>query len=72
MLTLTYDYGVNAMDSIDKEFWTTKCKCGSKNCRGILSSYFLKQPIEIQKKYYKYLPPAIKRKYKTKFVKLRQ
>lgn len=59
---LTYDYGVNAMDQIDKELWKTKCKCGSKNCRGTLSTCFLKQPLEIQKKYYKYLPLSLKRK----------
>ncbi|MFA4872420.1 MAG: SET domain-containing protein-lysine N-methyltransferase [Patescibacteria group bacterium] len=67
----TYDYGVNAMDQIDKELWSTKCKCGSKNCRGTLSTCFLKQPIEIQRKYYKYLPQSLKRKYKNKFLKLR-
>ncbi|MFH1425808.1 MAG: SET domain-containing protein-lysine N-methyltransferase [Candidatus Kerfeldbacteria bacterium] len=67
----TYDYGVNAMDQIDKELWKTKCKCGSKNCRGTLSTCFLKQPLEIQRKYYKYLPSSLKRKYKDKFKKLR-
>ncbi len=67
---LTYDFGVNAMDQIDKELWSTKCTCGSKNCRGIISSCFLKQPIKIQKKYYKYLPPSLKRKYKNKLWKL--
>ncbi len=69
----TYDYGVNAMDQIDKELWKwkTKCKCGSKNCRSTLSTCFLKQPLEIQRKYYKYLPPSLKRKYKDKFSKLR-
>jgi SET domain-containing protein len=68
---LTYDYGVNAMDQIDKETWRTKCTCGAKNCRKILSTCFLKQPIEIQKKYYKYLPLSLKRKYKNKFLKLK-
>jgi len=67
----TYDYGVNAMDQIDKELWRTKCKCGSKNCRGILSTCFLKQPLDIQRKYYEYLPPSLKRKYKDKLKKLR-
>ncbi|MFH1253216.1 MAG: SET domain-containing protein-lysine N-methyltransferase [Candidatus Uhrbacteria bacterium] len=66
-----YDYGVNAMDQIDKELWTTKCKCGSKNCRGKLSTCFLKQPLANQKKYYKYLPASLKRKYKDKLLKLR-
>lgn len=69
---LTYDYGVNAMDQIDKELWTTKCKCGSKNCRGVLSTCFLRQPIEIQRRYYKFLPPSLKRKYRDKLKKARK
>ncbi|MEA3514417.1 MAG: SET domain-containing protein-lysine N-methyltransferase [Nanoarchaeota archaeon] len=73
---LTYDYGVNALDHIgkggyvSKGAWTIECKCGSKKCRKKISADFLKQPIEIQRKYYKYLPPAIKRRYKDKFNKL--
>ncbi|MBI4896198.1 MAG: SET domain-containing protein-lysine N-methyltransferase [Candidatus Aenigmarchaeota archaeon] len=69
---LTYDYGVNAMDQIDKELWKTTCKCGAKKCRRILSTCFLKQPIENQRKYYKYLPRSLKRKYKNKFSKVRR
>jgi len=69
---LTYDYGGNAMDQIDKELWTIKCLCGAKICRGTLSTCFLKQPIEIQKRYYKYLPQSIKRKYKDKFKGVRE
>ena len=74
---LTYDYGVNALDHIGKGgyitqgAWIMECKCGSKKCRKRISADFLKQPIEIQRKYYKYLPPSIKRKYKNKFLKLR-
>ncbi|MFA5992915.1 MAG: SET domain-containing protein-lysine N-methyltransferase [Candidatus Pacearchaeota archaeon] len=63
---LTYDYGVNALDQIDKELWKVKCKCGSKNCRKILSTCFFNQTPEIQKRYYKHLPSSIKRKYKDK------
>jgi len=63
---LTYDYGVNALDQIDKELWKTKCKCGSDNCRRVLSTCFIKQPAEIQRKYYNYLPYSIRRKYKLK------
>ena len=69
---LTYDYGVNAMDQIDTELWRMVCRCGSKNCRGTVSTCFLKQPIEIQRKYCRYLPPSLKRKYKSKFQKLFQ
>jgi SET domain-containing protein len=49
---LTYDYGVNALDQIDKELSKIECKCGSENCRGIISTCFLNQPIDIQRKYY--------------------
>lgn len=67
---LTYDYGVNAMDQFGKTLWTINCKCKSKNCRKKIPGDFFKQPKEIQIKYYKYLPPIIKRKYKNKIKKL--
>ncbi len=73
---LTYDYGVNALDHIGKVGyitqgpWVMRCKCGSKNCRKKISADFFRQPIEIQRRYYRYLPPVIKRKYKDKFNKL--
>jgi SET domain-containing protein len=67
---LTCDYGVIAMDQFGKTLWVMDCSCGSKNCRKKISGDFFKQPVEIQRKYYKYLPPAIKRKYKDKFNKL--
>ncbi len=63
---LTYDYGVNAMDQFDKNDWTLDCKCGSENCRNKIPSDFFKQPLEIQKKYFKHLPPSLKRKYKSR------
>jgi len=69
---LSYDFGVNAMDQINKELWRTKCACGAKNCRGVLSTCFLKQPIAAQRKYYPYLPSSIKRKYKSAFSKLQK
>lgn len=67
---LTHDYGVGAMDQFGKTLWIMDCKCGNKNCRKKIPGDFFRQPIEIQRKYYKYLPPAIKRKYKDKFNKL--
>jgi SET domain-containing protein len=63
---LTYDYGVNAMDQFDKEDWILNCKCGSENCRKKIPGDFFKQPFAIQKKYFKYLPPSLKRKYKNR------
>jgi len=67
---LTHDYGIGAMDQIGKTLWILDCKCGSENCRKKIPGDFFKQPIEIQRKYYQYLPPSIKRKYKDKFNKL--
>ena len=67
---LTYDYGVNAMDQFGKSFWVMKCGCRSKNCREKIPGDFFKQPIAIQRKYFKYLPASIKRKYKSRFKKL--
>jgi len=67
---LTHDYGIGAMDQFGKTLWTMDCKCSSKNCRKKIPGDFFKQPIYLQRKYYKYLPPAIKRKYKDKFNKL--
>ena len=63
---LTYEYGANALDQIGKSTWVMKCRCGSKNCRKKIPGDFFKQPIAIQKKYFKYLPASIKRKYKSK------
>lgn len=67
---LTYDYGVNALEQMDKNLWIINCKCRSKNCRKKVFGSFFKQPLKIQRKYYKYLPSSIKKKYKNKFKKL--
>lgn len=67
---LTHDYGAGAMDQFGKTLWTMKCRCGSKNCRKKIPGDFFKQPKEIQKQYYQYLPRSIKRKYRLLFDKL--
>lgn len=67
---LTHDYGVGAMDQFGKTLWIMDCKCESKNCRKKIPGDFFKQPKETQRKYYKYLPPTIKRRYKDIFDKL--
>lgn len=69
---LTYDFGVNAMDQFGKNLWVMDCTCGSKNCRKKIPGDFFKQPIKIQKEYYKYLPPIVKRKYRDRFKRLMQ
>ena|SRR3989338_8136285 len=67
---LTYDYGVNAMDQFDELDWIFLCKCGSKQCRKKVHCNFFKQTIAVQKRYFKYLPSSIKRKYRKKFEKV--
>jgi len=67
---LTYDYGANALDQFGKSFWVMKCRCRSKNCREKIPGDFFKQPIKIQKKYFKYLPASIKRKYRSRLKRL--
>ncbi|MBW3013446.1 SET domain-containing protein [Candidatus Woesearchaeota archaeon] len=68
---LTHDYSAAAVDQIDnKKGWVMHCRCGSKNCRKKITGDFFKLSIKLQKKYYPYLPPSIKRKYKERFKKI--
>jgi hypothetical protein len=67
---VTYDYGVNAMDPFDNLDFVMKCNCGAPTCRKNVHTNFFMQPIAIQRKYYCYLPPSIRRKYKKQFAKL--
>jgi hypothetical protein len=66
---LTYDYGVGALEQFGNAQWVLDCQCGSENCRKKVSGDFFEQPQEIQKKYYQYLPPSLKRKYKERFLR---
>ena len=68
---LTCDYGVNALDQFGKTNWVMKCGCGSKNCRKTIPGDFFRQPKSIQKKYLKYLPSSIKRRYRERIEELR-
>jgi len=64
---LTHDYAYTAVDQIDnKEGWEMKCSCGSEGCRGVVIGDFFKLPKKLQKKFYKYLPSSVKRKYPRK------
>lgn len=61
---LTQDYTLTAVDQFaGMGFWEEKCKCESKNCRGILTGDFFTLPDSIQLKFYRNLPPSIIRKY---------
>ena len=70
---LTHDYAAGAIDQINaKNSWKLRCKCGSKNCRKEVTGNFFKLPVELQRKYYPYLPPSIKAKYKDRFKRLKR
>lgn len=65
---LTLDYAASAVDQFaGKGFWVMYCKCGSKNCRGRVTGDFFQLPKELQRIYFPYLPPHIRKKYKAYF-----
>ena len=68
---LTSDYTLTSVDQFaGMGFWEGDCKCGSKNCRGILTGDFFTLSKEIQLKFYRNLPPSTIRKYNDRFKKL--
>ena len=68
---VTLDYTSTAVDQFaGKGFWVIECKCGSKNCRGKVTGDLFQLPRELQRIYYAYLPPYIKRKYRLHFAEV--
>lgn len=72
---ITVDYSTGApygcdSNEAEKGWRNMNCECGSKNCRKIITSNFFKLPKYLQKKYYKNLPPSVKRKYKSRIKQL--
>ena len=68
---LTHDYTLTSVDQFaGMGFWVVDCKCGSENCRGIITGDFFTLPKEIQLKFYRNLQPSIIRKYNNRFKKL--
>lgn len=57
---LFYDYSICCVDN-----WRMKCKCGSKNCRGVIIGNFFKLPYALQIKYLPYLDDWFKREFKA-------
>ena len=51
---ITFDYAMNNIDN-----WKMKCKCNSKNCRGIISTYNLLDK-KTKKKYKDYILDCLK------------
>jgi len=58
---LTADYRIRAYDD-----WQMECRCGSKNCVGVVTGNFFSLPPELQKKYLSYAPEFIQEKYKRR------
>jgi len=70
---LTHDYTATAVDQFNGNgFWVLHCQCGSKYCRSEVTGDFLEMPETWQRKYYPFLAPSIKRKYRDKFRRLRE
>lgn len=68
---LTIDVTLTAVDQFaGKGFWVMDCKCGSKNCRGMVTGDFFTLPNELQRNFYRNLPPSVIKKYKDRFNEL--
>ncbi len=66
---LTHDYTACSVDQYaGHATWVLECRCGSENCRGQVRGDFFEMPEEWQSRYYPYLPPSIRRKYKDWFL----
>ena len=71
---LTHDYAYTSVDQFDQKnkkkevfYWSMDCKCGAENCRKKVNGDFFQLPKKTQKKFYKYLPVSIRKKYKKRF-----
>ena len=67
---ITVDYTLSSVDQIDNETWVLRCKCGSRNCRGLVTGDFFKLPREVQMEKLPYLPIWVKRKYRLRIKEL--
>lgn len=62
---LTYDYSLQAVDSIDgRNPWTMRCRCGSRTCRKLIQGDFFRLSRRIQKEKVLILPTWLRRKYR--------
>jgi len=65
---LTHDYTACSIDQFAGQgTWILDCRCGSIKCRRQVRGDFFEMPVEWQSRYYPFLPPSIKRKYKDWF-----
>jgi hypothetical protein len=68
---LTHDYAATAVDQFaGRSTWTLACGCGSPDCRGVVTGDFFAQPLDWQRRFYLYLAPSIKRKYRAQLAAL--
>jgi len=64
------DYTLSSVNQIDNETWVLRCKCGSRNCRDLVTGDFFKLPREVQREKLPYLPTWVKRKYRLRIKEL--
>ncbi|MDO9537695.1 MAG: SET domain-containing protein-lysine N-methyltransferase [Thermoplasmata archaeon] len=68
---LTHDYAASSINQLEGLFYfEEECHCGSPDCRNIVHGDFFRLPEDWQRRFYPYLPPSIKRKYRDRFVNL--
>ncbi|MDD4308233.1 MAG: SET domain-containing protein-lysine N-methyltransferase [Thermoplasmata archaeon] len=65
---LTHDYAASSINQLEGLFYFEEnCECGSSCCRRTIHGDFFRMPMDWQKRFYRYLPPSIKRKYRARF-----
>lgn len=74
---ITVDYTLGAIDQIgsivDKYGlyrWKLPCRCGSKNCRRIVTGDFFSLPLKLQREKAPYLPALIRRRFRRELMRL--
>jgi hypothetical protein len=68
---LTHDYAASSINQLEGLFYFEEpCNCGAASCRGVVHGAFFEMPLDFQRRYYPYLPPSIRRKYRAKFAEL--
>jgi SET domain-containing protein len=68
---LTHDYAATSIDQFaGNSTWVLDCRCGNAGCRRKVKGDFFELPLELQRRYYAYLPVSIKRKYREQFRQL--
>lgn len=69
---LTHDYTASSINQLEGRFYfEERCNCGSPDCRGVVHGDFFRMPEEWQARFYHFLPPSTRRKYRDRFAHIR-